>query len=77
MIEPASQSVRSEYRERILRVLVHIQQNLDAAIPLDDLARLACSSPFHCHCIFRGMVEEGVMQHVRRPRHSVRAGTGR
>jgi AraC family transcriptional regulator len=59
---------RQDYRERILRVLVHIQQNLDAALDLEDLARIACFSPFHFHRIFRGMVGESVKEHVRRLR---------
>lgn len=57
-----------EYRERILRVLVHVQNHLDEAIDLDGLARLACFSPFHFHRIFRGMVGEPVKEHVRRLR---------
>ncbi len=56
------------YKERILRVLVHIQNHLDEAISLDDLAKIAHFSPCHFHRIFRGMVGETVMQHVRRLR---------
>lgn len=39
------------YRERILRVLVHIQTHLDEALCLEDLARLAHFSPYHFHRI--------------------------
>jgi AraC family transcriptional regulator len=56
------------YHERILRVLVHIQKNLDAPLPLDELAGVACFSPFHFHRVFRGMVGESVKEHVRRLR---------
>lgn len=56
------------YRERILKVLVHIQQHLDHALSLDALAELAHFSPYHFHRIFRGMVGEGVGEHVRRLR---------
>ncbi|MHC4472182.1 MAG: AraC family transcriptional regulator [Planctomycetota bacterium] len=63
------------YRERILKVLVHVQQNLDAALPLDELARLACFSPYHFHRIFRGMVGESVKEHVRRLRLERAAGS--
>ena len=59
---------RADYARRILRVLVHIQQNLDRALPLEDLASVANFSPFHFHRVFRGMVGETVMQHVRRLR---------
>src|SRR5215510_12521255 len=58
----------ADYQQRILRVLIHIQTHLDEAISLDDLARLACFSPFHFHRIFSGMTGEGVMEHVRRLR---------
>ena len=57
-----------DYQERILAVLVHIQRHLDEAISLDDLADIACFSPFHFHRVFRGLVGEGVMEHVRRLR---------
>lgn len=56
------------YKERILKVLVHIQNHLDEAVSLEDLARVAHFSPFHFHRIFRGMVGESVMEHVRRLR---------
>jgi AraC family transcriptional regulator len=56
------------YRERMLRVLVHIQRHLDEALCLETLAELACFSPFHFHRIFQGMVGESVMAHVRRLR---------
>ncbi|MBN2448597.1 MAG: helix-turn-helix transcriptional regulator, partial [Phycisphaerae bacterium] len=57
-----------DYEERILRVLVHIQAHLDEAFDLDELAAIACFSPFHFHRVFRGMVGEPVKEHVRRLR---------
>jgi AraC family transcriptional regulator len=59
---------RQTYGERILRVLLHIQNHLDESLVLEDLARIACFSPYHFHRIFRGMVGESVMEHVRRLR---------
>src|SRR5262249_6308376 len=56
------------YKERILRVLIHIQTHLDKTLSLDDLAGLAHFSPFHFHRIFRGMVGESVKEHIRRLR---------
>lgn len=52
----------------MLRVLVHIQQHLDQALALDDLAAVASFSPYHFHRIFTGMVGESVYRHVRRLR---------
>jgi AraC family transcriptional regulator len=61
-------TTEQDYKERILRVLVHIQNHLDDAVSLDDLASIANFSPFHFHRVFRGMVGEGVMEHCRRLR---------
>lgn len=66
------------YQERILRVLIHIQRHLDEPLELNELAAVAYFSPFHFHRIFRGLVGESVMEHVRRLRleravHQLRA----
>lgn len=57
-----------DYRRRLLRVLVHIQQHLDDSLALEELAAVACFSPYHFHRIFTGMVGESVKEHVRRLR---------
>lgn len=59
---------RDSYAERMLRVLVYISRNLDQPLDLDHLASIACFSPYHFHRIFRGMVGESVMSHIRRLR---------
>jgi AraC family transcriptional regulator len=56
------------YKERMLCVLVHIQQHLDEALALEELAVLAHFSPYHFHRVFQGMVGESLMAHVRRLR---------
>jgi AraC family transcriptional regulator len=48
--------------------MVYIENHLDEPLPLDDLAKIACFSPYHFHRIFRGMVGESVKEHVRRLR---------
>lgn len=58
----------AEHRARVLKVLVHVQQNLDRALSLEELAAVAPYSPFHFHRIFRGLVGESVKEHVRRLR---------
>ncbi len=73
MLNVKSQTHR-DYAERLLRVLVHIQKHLGDPLPLDDLARIACFSPFHFHRIFRGMVGESIKQHVKRLRLERAAG---
>jgi len=61
-------TTRDDYRKRLLRVLVHIEEHLDEELALEDLARVVFFSPYHFHRIFRGMVGESVAEHVRRLR---------
>ncbi|MFH1038603.1 MAG: AraC family transcriptional regulator [PVC group bacterium] len=56
------------YHERILRVLIYIQRHLEEPLDLNELAAIACFSPFHFHRIFRGLVGESVKEHIRRLR---------
>jgi len=62
------ESTQKLYEERLLRVLVYIQQHLDEGLPLEDLARVAHFSPYHFHRIFRGIVGESLQEHIRRLR---------
>ena len=54
------------YQQRISLVLRHIEQNLDSRPDLEELARIACFSPYHFHRIFSAMVGESVAAYVRR-----------
>lgn len=54
------------YQQRIGLVLRHIEQNLDTRPDLDELARIACFSPYHFHRIFSALVGESVAAYVRR-----------
>ncbi len=56
------------YHERILRVMVYVQDHLDDELSLDHLAGVACFSPYHFHRIFRGIAGEPVKEYVRRLR---------
>ena len=64
----SSNEKHASYQQRMLRVLVYIQEHLDEAISLEQLADVAFFSPYHFHRIFRGMVGESVKAHVRRIR---------
>jgi AraC family transcriptional regulator len=70
---PAEATLR-DYKARMLRVLVHIQQHLDDPLRLEDLAGIACFSPHHFHRVFRGMLGEPVAEHIRRLRLERAAG---
>src|SRR5580700_792091 len=65
---PKHETTWNDYKERILRVLTHIQEHLDAALDLEDLSRVACFSSFHFHRIFAAMTGETIADHVRRLR---------
>lgn len=67
VLAPRETTLR-DYKERLLRVLVHIQQRLDEPLPLAGLAQLACLSPHHFHRVFTGMLGESVASHIRRLR---------
>jgi AraC family transcriptional regulator len=56
------------YKERLLCVLVHIQEHLDEPLALEELARLAFLAPHHFHHVFTGMLGESLASHVRRLR---------
>ncbi len=66
--------IKTSYHERILRVLVYIQANLDRPLSLVELASVAVFSPYHFYRVFRGMVGEGVGEHLRRLRLERAAG---
>jgi len=65
---PKHKTTWNDYQERILRVLMYIQEHLDEALDLDELARVACFSSFHFHRIFAAMTGETLADHVRRLR---------
>lgn len=65
---PKHETTWNDYQQRILRVLTHIQEHLDEALDLEDLARVACFSSFHFHRVFAAMTGETIADHVRRLR---------
>jgi AraC family transcriptional regulator len=65
---PASAAARAEYLGRIHRVTDHIERHLDERLALEELARVACFSPFHFHRIFTACVGETLYQFILRLR---------
>lgn len=59
---------KQTYQERILKVLIHIQNHLDHELTLEDLAKVAFFSPFHFHRIFTAYTGESIQSYVRRLR---------
>jgi AraC family transcriptional regulator len=65
---PTSAAARAEYLGRIHRVTDHIERHLDERLTLEELARVACFSPFHFHRIFSACVGETLYQFILRLR---------
>lgn len=62
------ESTEQVYRQRILRVQMYIQENLDRDLPLEELARESYFSEYHFHRIFRAVVGEPLKEYIRRLR---------
>lgn len=58
----------TSHQQRVLAALLHIQARLDEDLGLEELARVACFSPFHFHRIFRAATGESLGEHIRRLR---------
>ena len=59
-------STASEYAARIERVCLHMESHLSEPLSLDDLARVACLSPYHFHRVFKGFTGETLSCRLRR-----------
>lgn len=57
-----------EYTRRINAVISHVRENLNEALPLETLARVAGFSPFHFHRLFKSITGESVSDLVMRLR---------
>jgi len=62
------QDSRSEYVDRMHRVLEHIDRELDQPLELETLARVANFSPFHFHRLFTAWMGETLGDYMRRRR---------
>jgi AraC family transcriptional regulator len=54
------------HKERMNKVVQHIESNLSAGINISELAKLACYSEFHFHRLFRSYVGESVYAYRKR-----------
>ena len=57
-----------DYVARINRAVDYITAHLDRPLGLEEVARVACFSPFHFHRIFRGLMGETLAAFVKRVR---------
>ncbi len=58
----------ADHQARILRALVFIDDHRGEELTLEQLARVACFSPYHFHRVFAAHVGESVGAYVRRVR---------
>ncbi|HAF35231.1 MULTISPECIES: AraC family transcriptional regulator [Sphingobacterium] len=56
------------YKKRINKVIDHINSNLDHNLSLEELAAIACFSPFHFHRLFKSVTGETVKNFTNRIR---------
>ena len=68
MAGEASESTRREYAARMNRVVDYIQAHLTEPLDLEQLAAVACFSPFHFHRLFRAWMGETLQAFVQRLR---------
>lgn len=65
---PGQRDAPPDYVARVNRAIDHVVANLDAPLKLEDVARIACFSPFHFHRVFRALVGETLAAFVKRVR---------
>lgn len=57
-----------DYVDRVNRAIDHVTRNLSQPLKLEDVAKVACFSPYHFHRIFRALVDETLHDFVKRVR---------
>lgn len=58
----------NDYQQRIIKVLVYIDQHKSDPMTVEDLASIACYSPFHFHRLFHAFVGESLYAYIKRLR---------
>lgn len=61
-------TTRQDYFERMALVLQYIEAHISEVITLEELAEIACFSPYHFHRIFKSWVGESLAGYLRRLR---------
>ena len=63
-----SNLANADYVARVNRAVDYITAHLDQPLPLEEVARAACFSPYHFHRIFRALIGETLAAFVKRVR---------
>lgn len=64
----SSARTSGDYVAAVNRAIDHILAHLDRPLRLEEVARVACFSPFHFHRVFRALLGEPLNQFIRRLR---------
>lgn len=62
------QITQASYRDRLNRVIDHVHAHLDEALSFDQMAEIACLSPYHWSRIYAAMQGETIAASIRRLR---------
>ncbi len=65
---PAREATGLDYETRVRTLVSYIDQHLDEPLKLEELARLACFSPYHLHRIFTAFVGLPMGEYIKRQR---------
>jgi AraC family transcriptional regulator len=65
---PSKDTTTRDYRERVNRVIFHIEAHLGEPLNLEELAKVAYFSPYHFHRIFAAFTGEPLAAFIRRLR---------
>jgi AraC family transcriptional regulator len=60
--------MKEDYIERINKVLIFIDDNLDNELSLEAISKVACYSPFHLHRLFKAITNETLNGYITRKR---------
>jgi AraC family transcriptional regulator len=58
----------TDYQQRMINVLVHIDRHKNERLTLEELARIAYFSPYHFHRLFHAFVGESLYAYIKRIR---------
>jgi len=59
-------STEQLHAQKMLRVLSHIQEELNSELSLEELANVASMSRYHFHRVFRAATGESLQEHIKR-----------
>ncbi len=60
--------MKTDYQKRLLPVIRHLEQEFNKPLNLNEVASLACLSPYHFHRIFKAVMGETLNEYLRRLR---------